>query len=193
MESIATGREELTPLEARRARLRALADKLLDTLEGLDAPETHLEADRAAKAYVSADRMFTLLFQDAGRRTLGGGIKYAPDYAPGAAERGVVSRPAAVGVVEVRNPTTKPPAAVRSPSPKSEISGRYKESAPLPVDEPETDEIDEDDEYEGLDELLPLDDLMREVEAKTGGKLFETGGLTWRSLMSQLEAGQFPP
>ena len=96
MESIATGREELTPLEARRARLRALADKLLDTLEGLDAPETHLEADRAAKAYVSADRMFTLLFQDAGRRTLGGGIKYAPDYAPGAAVRlRIRNRPAA--------------------------------------------------------------------------------------------------
>jgi hypothetical protein len=191
MESIETGREELTPLEARRARLRALADKLLDTLEGLDAPETHLEADRAAKAYISADRMFTLLFQDAGRRTLGGGIKYAPDYAPGAADRVAVSRPAVRE--EERHPTTKPPAAVRSPSPNAPHSGRYKEGAPLPVDEPETDEIDEDDEYEGLDELLPLDEIMREVEAKTGEKLFETEGLTWRSLMTQLENGQLPP
>jgi hypothetical protein len=186
MESIETGREELTPLEARRARLRALADKLLDTLEGLDAPETHLEADRAAKAYISADRMFTLLFQDAGRRTLGGGIKYAPDYAPGAADRIAVSRSGVA--VEDRNPST----ASRSPSPAQ--PGRYKATEPCPpVDEPETDEIDEDDEYEGLDELLPLDDIMREVEAKTGGKLFETEGLTWRSLMTQLEAGQLPP
>ncbi|HWU48356.1 MAG TPA: hypothetical protein VN042_00665 [Asticcacaulis sp.] len=185
MESIETGREELTPLEARRARLRALADKLLDTLEGLDAPETHLEADRAAKAYISADRMFTLLFQDAGRRTLGGGIKYAPDYAPGAADR--VSTPRSAVREEVRNPST----ASRSPSPL----GGEESLAPsaLPVDEPEADEIDEDDEYEGLDELLPLDDIMREVEAKTGEKLFETEGLTWRSLMTQLEAGQFPP
>lgn len=48
-------------LMARRKRLRAFVDTVLDTMEALPTPDTYLEAERALKAAKAADKVYTQL------------------------------------------------------------------------------------------------------------------------------------
>ncbi|UDF02232.1 hypothetical protein [Asticcacaulis sp. AND118] len=63
MDAHAENKAELRALLAeRRARLRAFADEVLDHVTSLSKPETPLEAERTARAVMTADRMLCQLF-----------------------------------------------------------------------------------------------------------------------------------
>lgn len=49
----------------RRERIRHMADRLLDTMETLEPPQSHLEAERAAKALHACDRLMQALYEPA--------------------------------------------------------------------------------------------------------------------------------
>ena len=51
-------------LDARRTRLRALADRVLEAMEALPLPETHLQAAQAQRAIEITDRMMTQLYSE---------------------------------------------------------------------------------------------------------------------------------
>jgi hypothetical protein len=48
---------------ARRARLRRMADGILDAVEDMARPKSFLEAERAARAVMAADRMMAQLYE----------------------------------------------------------------------------------------------------------------------------------
>lgn len=63
MDVHAENKAELRALLAeRRAKLRAFADEVLDHVTSLSKPETPLEAERTARAVMTADRMLCQLF-----------------------------------------------------------------------------------------------------------------------------------
>lgn len=53
---------DLSPLEQRRAALRALSDDIMETIKGLSKPTTWLEGDRAMRCLGTADRVTVQLF-----------------------------------------------------------------------------------------------------------------------------------
>lgn len=59
MDDIAT---ELSPLEQRRAALRALSDDIMETIKTLTKPQSWLEGDRAMRCLGTADRVTVQLF-----------------------------------------------------------------------------------------------------------------------------------
>ncbi|MGN6366107.1 hypothetical protein [Asticcacaulis taihuensis] len=52
----------LTPLEQRRAALRALSDEIMETIKTLPKPQSWLEGDRAMRCLGTADRVTVQLF-----------------------------------------------------------------------------------------------------------------------------------
>ena len=53
---------ELSPLEQRRAALRALSDDIMETIKTLPKPQSWLEGDRAMRCLGTADRVTVQLF-----------------------------------------------------------------------------------------------------------------------------------
>ncbi|MDE1193057.1 MAG: hypothetical protein PW786_13065 [Arachidicoccus sp.] len=54
---------DLSPLEQRRAALRALSDDIMDIIKDLPKPTTWLEGDRAMRCLGTADRVTVQLFR----------------------------------------------------------------------------------------------------------------------------------
>jgi hypothetical protein len=54
---------DLSPLEQRRARLRAFADRVLEAVEALPMPKTAADAERTLRTVTSADRMLVQLYK----------------------------------------------------------------------------------------------------------------------------------
>lgn len=59
MDNIAT---DLSPLEQRRAALRALSDDIMETIKTLPKPQSWLEGDRAMRCLGTTDRVVVQLF-----------------------------------------------------------------------------------------------------------------------------------
>lgn len=53
---------DLSPLEQRRARLRAFADRVLEAVEALPMPKTHMDSERTLRAITAADRMLVQIY-----------------------------------------------------------------------------------------------------------------------------------
>lgn len=53
---------DLSPLEQRRMRLRAFADRVLEAVEALPMPKTHLDSERILRAITAADRMLVQIY-----------------------------------------------------------------------------------------------------------------------------------
>lgn len=53
---------DLSPLEQRRARLRAFADRVLKAVEDLPMPKTHMDSERTLRAITAADRMLVQIY-----------------------------------------------------------------------------------------------------------------------------------
>jgi hypothetical protein len=53
---------DLSPLEQRRARLRAFADRVLEAVEALPMPKTALEGERTLRTVTAADRMLVQIY-----------------------------------------------------------------------------------------------------------------------------------
>jgi len=53
----------LSPLEQRRARLRAFADRVLEAVEALPMPKNAADAERTLRAVTTADRMLVQLYK----------------------------------------------------------------------------------------------------------------------------------
>lgn len=53
---------DLSPLEQRRMRLRAFADRVLEAVEDLPMPKTALDAERTLRAVTAADRMLVQIY-----------------------------------------------------------------------------------------------------------------------------------
>ncbi len=53
----------LSPLEQRRARLRAFADRVLEAVEALPMPKTAADAERTLRTVTAADRMLVQLYK----------------------------------------------------------------------------------------------------------------------------------
>ena len=53
---------DLTPLEQRRARLRAFADRVLEAVEALPMPKTAIDSERTLRAITAADRMLVQIY-----------------------------------------------------------------------------------------------------------------------------------
>jgi len=53
----------LSPLEQRRARLRAFADRVLEAVEALPMPKTAADAERTLRAVTTANRMLVQLYK----------------------------------------------------------------------------------------------------------------------------------
>lgn len=62
--STAEQTDDLTALQSGRARLRALAARVAEAIEAIPMPDSFLEAERAARAVTTADRMISRLPQD---------------------------------------------------------------------------------------------------------------------------------
>jgi len=54
---------DLSPLEQRRARLRAFADRVLEAVEALPMPKNAADAERTLRAISTADRMLVQLYK----------------------------------------------------------------------------------------------------------------------------------
>jgi hypothetical protein len=54
---------DLSPLEQRRTRLRAFADRVLEAVEALPMPKTAADAERTLRTVTSADRMLVQLYK----------------------------------------------------------------------------------------------------------------------------------
>jgi hypothetical protein len=61
--------DDLTALQSGRHRLRALAARVAEAIEAIPMPDSFLEAERAARAATTADRMITRLPQDGDAQT----------------------------------------------------------------------------------------------------------------------------
>jgi hypothetical protein len=61
--------DDLTALQSGRDRLRALAARVVEAIEAIPMPDSFLEAERAARAVTTADRMITRLPQDGDAQT----------------------------------------------------------------------------------------------------------------------------
>ncbi|CAM3204144.1 hypothetical protein ASTA108788_07395 [Asticcacaulis taihuensis] len=59
---------DLTPLEQRRIRLRAYADRVLKAVEALPMPKTALEGERSLRAITACDRMLIQIYNKVGRQ-----------------------------------------------------------------------------------------------------------------------------
>jgi len=59
---------DLTPLEQRRMRLRAYADRVLEAVEALPMPKTALEGERTLRAVTACDRMLIQIYNKVGRQ-----------------------------------------------------------------------------------------------------------------------------
>ena len=59
---------DLTPLEQRRMRLRAYADRVLKAVEALPMPKTALEGERSLRAITACDRMLIQIYTKVGRQ-----------------------------------------------------------------------------------------------------------------------------
>ncbi|CAL4867146.1 hypothetical protein MMA231_01397 [Asticcacaulis sp. MM231] len=55
-------RADLSPLEQRRARLRAYADRVLEAVEALPMPKTALDGERSLRTITAADRMLIQIY-----------------------------------------------------------------------------------------------------------------------------------
>lgn len=53
---------DLSPLEQRRMRLRAFADRVLEAVEALPMPKTALDSERTLRAITAADRMLVQIY-----------------------------------------------------------------------------------------------------------------------------------
>ena len=53
----------LSPLEQRRTRLRAFADRVLEAVEALPMPKTAADAERTLRTVTTADRMLVQLYK----------------------------------------------------------------------------------------------------------------------------------
>jgi hypothetical protein len=53
---------DLSPLEQRRMRLRAFADRVLEAVEALPMPKTALDGERTLRAVTAADRMLIQIY-----------------------------------------------------------------------------------------------------------------------------------
>ena len=53
---------DLSPLEQRRMRLRAFADRVLEAVEALPMPKTHIDSERTLRAITAADRMLVQIY-----------------------------------------------------------------------------------------------------------------------------------
>jgi len=62
--------DDASPLETRRAELRALHDRILEATKALPMPQSHAEADRAFRCVASADRALIQLYSKASVTTL---------------------------------------------------------------------------------------------------------------------------
>ncbi len=62
MDTSADITDNLSPLEQRRAALRALSDDVMEIIKGLPKPTTWLEGDRAMRCLGTADRVTVQLF-----------------------------------------------------------------------------------------------------------------------------------
>jgi hypothetical protein len=59
---------DLTPLEQRRMRLRAYADRVLEAVEALPMPKTALEGERSLRAITACDRMLIQIYNKVARQ-----------------------------------------------------------------------------------------------------------------------------
>ena len=59
---------DLTPLEQRRMRLRAYADRVLEAVEALPMPKTALEGERTLRAITACDRMLIQIYNKVARQ-----------------------------------------------------------------------------------------------------------------------------
>ena len=55
--------DDLSPLEQRRARLRAFADRVLEAVEAPPMPKTAADAERTLRTVTAADRMLVQLYK----------------------------------------------------------------------------------------------------------------------------------
>jgi hypothetical protein len=62
MDTIDDIRTDLSPLEQRRERLRAYADRVLEAVEALPMPKTALEGERSLRTITAADRMLVQIY-----------------------------------------------------------------------------------------------------------------------------------
>jgi len=62
--------DDLSPLDARRAELRDLHDRILEATKALPMPQSHAEADRAFRCVASADRALIQIYSKASLKTL---------------------------------------------------------------------------------------------------------------------------
>jgi len=53
---------DLSPLEQRRMRLRAFADRVLEAVETLPMPKTALDSERTLRAVTACDRMLVQIY-----------------------------------------------------------------------------------------------------------------------------------
>nr|WP_303831305.1 hypothetical protein [Asticcacaulis taihuensis] len=58
----------LSPLEQRRMRLRAYADRVLEAVEALPMPKTALEGERSLRAITACDRMLIQIYNKVARQ-----------------------------------------------------------------------------------------------------------------------------
>ena len=87
---------DLSPLEQRRARLRAFADRVLEAVEDLPMPKTHIDSERTLRAITAADRMLVQIYSRVTplqQQPISPSVSRAPRSAP------VSSMPASVRAV----------------------------------------------------------------------------------------------
>jgi hypothetical protein len=81
MDQVGREKEDLrAQLELRRARLRAVADDLLDAIEVIEKPKSFTEAERAARAVMANDKMMTQLYGAPLKSGYNISFEYPPRY-----------------------------------------------------------------------------------------------------------------
>ncbi len=126
---------DLSPLEQRRMRLRAFADRVLEAVEDLPMPKTTLDSERTLRAVTAADRMLVQIYS---RVTP---LQQQPITHPiGRSVDAPASRPAPAPVVP--NPLKAAPVVAQAAEETAPFVYRYDDDGvdDLPEDEPEAPE-----------------------------------------------------